>query len=118
MRFRFGEFRPGKAAKSCQAVKSSSCDMRPGILLLEHRIGCTFQPGQNNRLHNLCGVAVRCQTAINVYQRRPVVKHFAIMTGIGLFDARQNKLARSILWVPAVPVESRHSFTDRNEIQP
>ncbi|GFS67462.1 hypothetical protein TNCV_1610411 [Trichonephila clavipes] len=51
--------------------------MRPDIALLEYRVGCVLQQGQNNKLHNLCDVALCCQTADNVYQWHPVIKYYA-----------------------------------------
>ncbi|GFX34596.1 hypothetical protein TNCV_3658341 [Trichonephila clavipes] len=40
----------GKDVKSSEAVKSWMSDMRPGIVLLEHRVGYTVQQGQKNSL--------------------------------------------------------------------
>ncbi|GFV84174.1 hypothetical protein TNCV_3038351 [Trichonephila clavipes] len=78
MRFRFGEFAgQGKDVKSSQTVKSSPCDMWPSLVLLEYRVGCTQQKGENNRLYNLCDAAVHCKTVVNVYQRYHVIKYYA-----------------------------------------
>ncbi|GFV93523.1 hypothetical protein TNCV_1988361 [Trichonephila clavipes] len=58
--------------------------MRLGIVLLEYRVGCTLQQGKTNRLHNLCDVIRTsshcCQTAVNVYQRHPAMKPYAILS--------------------------------------
>ncbi|GFV98635.1 hypothetical protein TNCV_1453211 [Trichonephila clavipes] len=51
--------------------------MRPGIVFLKYHVGGTLQQGQSNRFHNLCDAVVLCQTAFNVFQRCPVIKHYA-----------------------------------------
>ncbi|GFU20827.1 hypothetical protein TNCV_5059601 [Trichonephila clavipes] len=76
-------FRSGEPALSAENVKSSQAamnspyDMGPVIVLLVCRDRGALQQGQNNRLHKLCDVAVRCQMAFNVYQRHPVIHHYA-----------------------------------------
>ncbi|GFT32251.1 uncharacterized protein TNCV_1035141 [Trichonephila clavipes] len=50
--------------------------MRSGIVLLKYLVGCALEQGRNNRLHNLCGV--RCQTTVNMYQRRPGIRHYTV----------------------------------------
>ncbi|GFX28990.1 hypothetical protein TNCV_3030331 [Trichonephila clavipes] len=58
-----------------RSESGSQCDMWPGI---RHRVGWALQQGQKNRLRNLRDVAVHCQTAVDMYQRRrPVIKHYA-----------------------------------------
>ncbi|GFW08158.1 hypothetical protein TNCV_2979251 [Trichonephila clavipes] len=71
--------RPGKVVKSSQAVNNLPCDKRLGIVLSEYCVGNrTGNKGSNNnKLHNLCDLAFRCQTAINSYQRCIVIQHYA-----------------------------------------
>ncbi|GFT59847.1 hypothetical protein TNCV_2496721 [Trichonephila clavipes] len=47
---------------------------RPGIVLLEYRVGCVLQQGQRKRLQNLYDNATHCQMAVNVNHRHPVIK--------------------------------------------
>ncbi|GFU66093.1 hypothetical protein TNCV_2857661 [Trichonephila clavipes] len=87
--------RPRKDVKSSQAVKNSSCDMGFGIVLLEYCVECALQQEQNNRLYNLCDVVNGCQTTVNVYQRRLVIKHYATP----YHDAQCRTSLRSVKWV-------------------
>lgn len=107
---------PGKDAKSCQAVKSSPCNMCPGIVLLEC-VGCTLQQGQNNRLYNLCDKAVHCQTAINVYQGYPVIKHHATPNHDAQCDARWNGLVclRTRWWLSFLHRQKQDSFVNNTQ---
>ncbi|GFU41399.1 hypothetical protein TNCV_2171551 [Trichonephila clavipes] len=52
--------------------------MWPVIVLPKYRVGSNLQQGQKNRLHNMYDVAVYFQTAINVYQKHPVIKYYTI----------------------------------------
>ncbi|GFX42857.1 hypothetical protein TNCV_5072211 [Trichonephila clavipes] len=67
-------------------LKSSPCDFQPGIVLLECRLWCALQEGHNKRFHNVCDVTVRCQIAVRVRQRCPVINTMppqTMMLGVG-----------------------------------
>ncbi|GFU64184.1 hypothetical protein TNCV_3745521 [Trichonephila clavipes] len=81
-RSRGPRYKPGcthlQNVNSSQGVKSLPCDMHPRIVLLEYNAEFILQPGHNRRLHNSCGVRIRFQVVVNVYQRLPVIQHYAI----------------------------------------
>ncbi|GFX95847.1 hypothetical protein TNCV_2084271 [Trichonephila clavipes] len=67
-----------------------------------------------NRLHNLCDVAFRCQTAVKVHQMRLRIIHYAIpiydvRRRIGLTIREMSWFVRSDLLFATMPVDGRCS---------
>ena len=53
-----GVFRPRKNVISGKAIKGSPYETLPSIILLEYCVSNVLQQVQNNKLHNVCDVAV------------------------------------------------------------
>ncbi|GFW54522.1 hypothetical protein TNCV_2231961 [Trichonephila clavipes] len=113
--FRSGEFAgQGRMSNPVRLfrVRSEKCGL---AIFLDYRVGCTLQQGQNNRLYKLYDVEVRWQTVINVYQMRPVIKHYAIPNhdarcSTGLMLGEMGWFI--VLRVAAIPVDGRHSIRE------